>query len=90
MNFWQAGTVERLTASAPASVLVRRKRGTATLHISEPPRTGMPVEIVWKQPVRRVTSADSSVQVVSTGGSLRLRIAPGTSGATHACEVVLG
>ncbi|MCX4723520.1 polysaccharide lyase 8 family protein [Streptomyces sp. NBC_01306] len=90
VNFWQPGTVGQLTASAPASVLVRRKRRTATLHISEPPRTGKPVEIVWKQPVRRVTSADPSVQVVSTGRSLRLRVTPGTAGATHACEVVLG
>ncbi|WP_328322162.1 polysaccharide lyase 8 family protein [Streptomyces sp. NBC_00388] len=89
-NFWQAGTVGPLTASAPASVLVRRKQRTATLHISEPPRTGKPVEIVWKQPVRRVTSADPSVQVVSTGRSLRLRVNPGTAGATHACEVVIG
>ncbi|MCX4547956.1 polysaccharide lyase 8 family protein [Streptomyces sp. NBC_01387] len=89
-NFWQAGTVGPLTASAPASVLVRRKQRTATLHISEPPRTGQPVEITWKQPVRRVTAADPSVQVLSTGRSLRLRITPGTVGATHTCQVTLG
>ncbi|HSX96675.1 MAG TPA: polysaccharide lyase 8 family protein, partial [Streptomyces sp.] len=39
-NFWQAGTAGPLTASAGASVLIRRRGSTATLCMSEPPRTG--------------------------------------------------
>ncbi|MEV8567897.1 polysaccharide lyase 8 family protein [Streptomyces sp. NPDC051322] len=89
-NFWQAGTVGPLTATAPASVLLRRSGRTATLHISEPPRTGRPLDITWNHPVHRVVSADPSVQVLSTGRSLRLRITPGTAGGTHGCEVALG
>ncbi|WP_137993161.1 polysaccharide lyase 8 family protein [Streptomyces vilmorinianum] len=86
-NLWRAGTVGRLTATAPASVLVRRGRSVLDLRISEPPRTGQPLELVWDQPVRRVISHDPSVEVLDAGRSLRLRITPGTAGATHRCEV---
>ncbi|WP_138894015.1 polysaccharide lyase 8 family protein, partial [Streptomyces chryseus] len=88
-NFWQPGTVERLTVSAPASVLVRKKRRTATLAVSEPPRTGQPLEVTWAHRGARVVSKDPSVEVLSTGRTLRLRVTPGTAGASHRCEVAL-
>ncbi|MDT9692701.1 polysaccharide lyase 8 family protein [Streptomyces sp. P9(2023)] len=88
-NLWRAGTVGRLTVTAPASVLVRRRRSVLDLSISEPPRTGAPLELVWDQPVRRVTAHDPSVEVLAVGRSLRLRITPGTAGATHRCTVAL-
>ncbi|HET6857254.1 MAG TPA: polysaccharide lyase beta-sandwich domain-containing protein, partial [Streptomyces sp.] len=92
-NFWQAGTVGPLTTTAPASVLVREGRAqgrrTATLCVSEPTRTGQPLEITWKQPVRGVVTKDPSVEVLATGGALRLRVTPGTAGASHRCEVTL-
>jgi hyaluronate lyase len=89
-NFWQSGTAGPLTVSAAASVLIRRRGRTATLCVSEPPRTGEPFEIIWDRPVRGVVSADDTVEVLSTGRRLRLRIAPGVSCATHRCEVTLG
>ncbi|WP_406274166.1 polysaccharide lyase 8 family protein [Streptomyces sp. NBC_00191] len=88
-NFWQPGTVGPLTVTAPASALVRSNRHTASLHVSEPPRTGAPLEITWDHPVRKVTSKDASIEVLSTGDSLRLRITGGTAGATQHCEVAL-
>ncbi|MEU6348750.1 polysaccharide lyase 8 family protein [Streptomyces sp. NPDC047072] len=88
-NFWQAGTAGPLTASAGASVLVRRRGRTATLCVSEPPRTGEPLEIVWDHPVRAVIRADDTVEVRATGRRLHLRITPGTTCATHRCEVTL-
>ncbi|MFF2850386.1 polysaccharide lyase 8 family protein [Streptomyces sp. NPDC058001] len=88
-NFWQAGTAGPLTSTAPASVLVRRRGRTATLHVAEPPRTGQPLEIVWRRPVRRVVAHDPSVEVLSTRRELRLRITPGTACASHRCEVTL-
>ncbi|WP_200302650.1 polysaccharide lyase 8 family protein [Streptomyces adelaidensis] len=90
-NFWQAGTAGPLTASAGASVLVRRRGRSATLCVSEPPRTGEPVEITWRGgPVRAVVRADDSVEVLeSTAGRLRLRVAPGTACATHTCDLTL-
>lgn len=89
-NLWQAGTVDRLTLSAPASVLLRRGGPTVTLRVSEPVRSGRPFELVWDRPVRAVLSRDASVEVLAAGtGGLRLRITPGTAGATHRCDVLV-
>ncbi|MGW2569947.1 polysaccharide lyase 8 family protein [Streptomyces sp. NPDC001537] len=88
-NFWAPGTAGPLTASAAASVLVRRHRRTATLCVSEPPRTGEPFEITWNHPVRGVARADDTVEVLGTGRRTTLRITPGVSCATHRCELAL-
>ncbi|MEE1757004.1 polysaccharide lyase 8 family protein [Streptomyces sp. SP18CS02] len=88
-NFWQPGTVGPLTATAPASVLVRTRGRTATVRVSEPPRTGQPLVITWRHPVRRVTGHDPSVEVLAAGRGLTLRVTPGTVGATHRCDVDL-
>ncbi|MGW3138465.1 polysaccharide lyase 8 family protein [Streptomyces sp. NPDC001139] len=89
-NFWRPGTAGPLASSAPASVLLRRHGRTATLRVSEPTRTGEPLEITWDHPVRGVIRADDSVRVVSTGRRTTLRITPGVSCATHGCELALG
>ncbi|MGW5615240.1 polysaccharide lyase 8 family protein [Streptomyces sp. NPDC003877] len=88
-NFWRPGTVGPLTASAGACVLTVDEGPAATLRVSEPPRTGEPLEITWDRPVRRVLHADETVEVLSTGRRLRLRITPGTACATHRCDVTL-
>ncbi|MFI6704664.1 polysaccharide lyase 8 family protein [Streptomyces sp. NPDC050509] len=91
-NFWRPGTAGPLTATAPASVLAVERGRTATLHVSEPPRTGEPLEIVWDRPhrpVRRVTAHDPSVEVLAAGRTVRLRLTPGTAGATHGCTLEL-
>ncbi|MGV9290531.1 polysaccharide lyase 8 family protein [Streptomyces sp. NPDC003719] len=88
-NFWRSGTAGPLTATAGASVLVRRRGRTATLCVSEPPRTGAPLEIVWDHPVRGVVRADESVEILATGRRLRLRVTPGVVCTTHECEVTL-
>ncbi|MFI8951885.1 polysaccharide lyase family 8 super-sandwich domain-containing protein [Streptomyces sp. NPDC053750] len=88
-NFWQAGTAGPLTVTAGASVLVRRRGRTATLCVSEPPRTGEPFEVVWDHPVRRVSRADETVEILTTGRRLRVRVTPGVVCTTHECEVTL-
>ncbi|MEU0209880.1 polysaccharide lyase 8 family protein [Streptomyces canus] len=88
-NFWRAGTAGPLTASAGASVLVRRRGRTATLSVAEPPRSGEPLEIIWNRPVRSVVRADDTVEIRATGRLLYLRVTPGTACATHGCEVTL-
>ncbi|MFE5403924.1 polysaccharide lyase 8 family protein [Streptomyces sp. NPDC056580] len=90
VNFWAAGTAGGLSAGAGASVLVRRRGRSATLWISEPPRTGTPLEIVWDRPVRSVVHADDTVDVHLADGRLRLRVTPGKACAVHRCEVALG
>ncbi|WP_349307644.1 polysaccharide lyase 8 family protein [Streptomyces sp. KAU_LT] len=87
--FRQPGIAGRLTADAGASVLLRRRGRTATLWVSEPPRTGEPLEIVLDHPVRHVSHADETVRILATGPRLRLRVTPGTVCRTHRCEVVL-
>ncbi|MGX1133376.1 hyaluronate lyase [Streptomyces glaucescens] len=89
-NFWQAGAAGPLTASAGASVLLRRDGRTARLCVSEPPRTGAPLEVVWDHPVRGVIRADESVEILATGRRLSVRITPGMACATHECEVTFG
>ncbi|MFF6878293.1 polysaccharide lyase 8 family protein [Streptomyces sp. NPDC012474] len=88
-NFWRAGTAGPLSASAGAAVLVVRRGRTATLCVSEPPRTGEPLEVVWDHPVRRVVRVDETVEVLSTGRRLHVRVTPGEACATHVCDVTL-
>ncbi|MGW0190207.1 polysaccharide lyase 8 family protein [Streptomyces sp. NPDC003362] len=90
VNFWFGGTVDDVTASAPASVLIRQTGPTATVCVSGPLRDGAPIDVTWHRAVPAVTSHDSSVQVLSTGASLSLRITPGTLGAVHKAVVRLG
>ncbi len=89
-NFWRPATVGALTVTSPASVLVRAGSRAATLHIGEPMRSGLPLELVWDRPVRRVLHTGPSVEVLGTGRRLRLRVTPGTAGAVHGCEVAIG
>ncbi|MEU7564357.1 polysaccharide lyase 8 family protein [Streptomyces eurythermus] len=89
-TFWGPGTVGELTVSAGASVLVVRRGRTASLRISEPPRTGTPLELVWDHPVRAVTRAGDGVEVLEAGRRLRVLVTPGMACATHECEVALG
>ncbi|WP_369179870.1 polysaccharide lyase 8 family protein [Streptomyces mutabilis] len=88
-NFWRAGTAGPLTATEGASVLVRRRGRTATLCVSEPPRTGEPLEIIWDRSVRGVVRADETVEILATGRRLHLRVTPGVVCTTHECEVTL-
>ncbi|MGW2259640.1 polysaccharide lyase 8 family protein [Streptomyces sp. NPDC001780] len=88
-NFWEPGTAGPLTATAPASVLAVVHGRTATLRVSEPTRTGRPLEIGWDRAVTRVTSHDPGVEVLTEGRTVLLRITPGTAGATRGCAMTL-
>ncbi|MFC9925206.1 polysaccharide lyase 8 family protein [Streptomyces sp. NPDC127190] len=90
VTFWQGGTVGDLSATAGASVLLVRRGRTAALRVSEPPRTGQPLEITWDEPaVGSVLRAGPGVQVLSAQGRLRLRVTPGMACSSLECEVAL-
>ncbi|MEU7279336.1 polysaccharide lyase 8 family protein [Streptomyces sp. NPDC045431] len=89
VTFWLAGTVGPVTVSAPASVLVRETGDTATVCVSGPLRDGALIDLTWRRAVTSVASKDPSVQVLSTGSALTLRITPGTLGAVHKAVVRL-
>ena len=88
-NFWEPGEAGPFSSTAPASVLAVARGRTATIQVSEPARSGQPLEIRWNRSVRRVIAHDPAVEVLQTGRTLRLRVTPGTTGAGHRCEVSL-
>ncbi|MET9776963.1 polysaccharide lyase 8 family protein [Streptomyces sp. NPDC006367] len=90
VNFWFAGTVGDVTAGAPAAVMIRVSGATATVCVSGPLRDGAAIDLTWNRAVSAVTSKDPTVQVLSTGAAVKLRITPGTLGATHRATLTLG
>ncbi|CAL9413462.1 hypothetical protein SUDANB70_01721 [Streptomyces sp. enrichment culture] len=88
-GFWHPGTAGPLTASSPAGVLVRRTEGTATLCVSDPTRTGEPLQMIWDHPVRGPVRAGRTVEILALRPRPRLRVTPGEAGATHRCEPTL-
>ncbi|UNM12145.1 polysaccharide lyase 8 family protein [Streptomyces formicae] len=73
VNFWSAGTLDKLTANAPASILIREKRdGTAVIVVSDPARRATSLEITWHERVSRVLSRPATVTSTTTGSSLKL------------------
>ena len=88
-NFWAPGTVGALSSSAPASVLVRRRGGRATLWVAEPPRTGGEFTLTWQGGVTGVISAEDGVEAEAAEGKLTLRVSPGTAGRSLRCVVRL-
>ncbi|WP_344470756.1 polysaccharide lyase 8 family protein [Nonomuraea monospora] len=92
-NLWAPARVGTLSASAPASVLIReRADGTAHVCVSDPPREAAALALTWDRPVREVLSASPSVTAAGTGGSLRLSFGDlrGAAGATQRVTVALG
>ncbi|RPK42572.1 Xanthan lyase precursor [Streptomyces sp. ADI92-24] len=86
-NFWQPGAAGRLSSTGAASVLLREGRGTTTIRISGPDRSGSPFEVVWNRPVREAVPADPGIEVRATGRRLVLGVDPGTAGATLRCDL---
>ncbi|RII18372.1 Xanthan lyase precursor [Streptomyces sp. YIM 130001] len=86
VNFWQPGTVGKVTASAPVSVQIRERRdGTAVICVSDPSRTVENLTLRWKQRVKSVVSKPTSVTGATTGSSLTLTFGKlgDSKGATH-------
>ncbi|MFI8949704.1 polysaccharide lyase 8 family protein [Streptomyces sp. NPDC053750] len=91
-NFFAAGSFGRLTADAPASVLVRERRdGTAVICVSDPTRRQKKLSLTWNRPVASVLSRPATVTSAVTGSSLRLTFGDltGTDGVTQKITVRL-
>nr|WSX48301.1 polysaccharide lyase 8 family protein [Streptomyces sp. NBC_00974] len=90
VNFWQAGTVGTLQASAACSVTVReRGDGTAVLCVSDPSRTLTSLIVTWNRPVTQVLSGATSLVSSSTGARLQLGFGNLSSLAGASQEVVV-
>jgi hyaluronate lyase len=93
VNFWSPGTQGKITASAPASVLIRENRdGTATVVVSDPARQATALEVVWERRVSAVLSKPPTVASAATGSALRLVFGDltGQAGAPQKITVRLG
>ncbi|MFC7303088.1 polysaccharide lyase 8 family protein [Streptomyces monticola] len=92
VNFWEPGTVGKVSADAPVSVQIVEKRdGTAVLTVSDPNRAVKGLKLVWKRPVKSVLSKPSSVTAATPGSSLALTFGDlsGSNGTTHKVTVRL-
>ncbi|MFB6550809.1 polysaccharide lyase 8 family protein [Streptomyces sp. NPDC056405] len=93
VNFWAAGTVGDLTADAPCSVLIRRRRdGTAAVCVSDPTRTLTTLTVTWRHRVTAVLSRPGTVERAVPGRDLTLTFGAltGEAGATQKVTVRTG
>ncbi|MZD08245.1 lyase, partial [Streptomyces sp. SID5785] len=91
--FWEAGTVGRVSADAPLIVQIHERRDrTATVCVSDPNRAVGSATLVWRRPVRSVTSKPGTVTDARTGHELRLTFGDltGAGGVTQKVTVRLG
>ncbi|MFJ4714375.1 polysaccharide lyase 8 family protein [Streptomyces sp. NPDC088785] len=90
--FWEPGTVGAVTVDAPLVVQIRERRdGTATVCVSDPNRAVKAATLVWRRPVRSVTSKPGSVTAATPGNELRLTFGDltGAGGLTQKVTVKL-
>ncbi|WP_025849049.1 polysaccharide lyase family 8 super-sandwich domain-containing protein [Paenibacillus ehimensis] len=87
-NFWQAGTVDGLTARNPASVMVKERNGEITLSVSDPTQKQASVTVELNRGSLVPVSQDSTVQVVQTSPTLIVQVnVSGSAGATHTIKL---
>ncbi|WP_152361064.1 polysaccharide lyase 8 family protein [Microlunatus speluncae] len=92
-NFWAAAGAGSITASGPASVLIRRAAdGTALVCVSDPTRGAGPLTITWDRPVAEVISKPATVSAISTGERLSITFSglADAAGGTQSVRVQLG
>ncbi|UNS95383.1 polysaccharide lyase 8 family protein [Streptomyces tubbatahanensis] len=82
-QFWQAGTAAGLATDGPASVVVRRGRGEATVSVADPSRTADRVTVRLPFPVRSFLSGDDTVSLTPGRHPLLTVAVGGSRGHTH-------
>ncbi|MFJ8854854.1 polysaccharide lyase 8 family protein [Streptomyces sp. NPDC102437] len=88
VNFWGAGTAAGITASGPASVLVRRQGGQVRVAVADPGRTLTTLTVELPFPVRSVARADGSVTLVPGRRPVLTVAVGGSRGHTHLAELI--
>ncbi|MFE7389204.1 polysaccharide lyase 8 family protein [Streptomyces sp. NPDC057582] len=83
VNFWAAATAAGITASGPASVLVRRRDQELAVAVADPSRTQTTVTVELPFPVSRVVTADPTVSVTPGRRPLLTVTVGGSRGHTH-------
>ncbi|MFF7337431.1 polysaccharide lyase 8 family protein [Streptomyces sp. NPDC008163] len=88
VHFWAAGTAGGITASGPATVLVRRRGARVSVAVADPGRTGTSVTVGLPFAVREVAEADDTVDVTPGRRPLLTVAVGGSRGHTHRAELV--
>lgn len=88
VHFWAAGTAAGITASGPATVLVRRRGGRVSVAVADPGRTGTSVTIGLPFAVRGTAEADATVELTPGRMPLLTVAVGGSRGHTHRAELV--
>ncbi|OKJ74777.1 polysaccharide lyase 8 family protein [Streptomyces sp. CB02460] len=88
VHFWAAGTAAGITASGPATVLVRRRGSRVSVAVADPGRTGTSVTVGLPFAVRKVTEADDTVELAPGRHPLLTVAVGGSRGHTHRAELV--
>ncbi|MGW2476477.1 polysaccharide lyase 8 family protein [Streptomyces sp. NPDC001665] len=88
VHFWAAGTAAGITASGPATVLVRRRGARVSVAVADPGRTGTAVTVGLPFAVRTVAEADDTVEVAPGRQPLLTVTVGGSRGHTHRAELV--
>ncbi|MET7647826.1 polysaccharide lyase 8 family protein [Streptomyces sp. NPDC005426] len=88
VHFWGAGSAAGITASGPASVLVRRRGARVSVAVADPGRTQTAVSVELPFRVRSSAASDGTV-TLTPGARPVLTVAVGGSrGHTHRAELV--
>ncbi|MFB8085222.1 polysaccharide lyase 8 family protein [Streptomyces sp. NPDC055992] len=88
VHFWAAGTAAGITASGPATVLVRRRGGRVSVAVADPGRSGTSVTVGLPFAVREATETDDTVELTPGRKPLLTVAVGGTRGHTHHAELV--
>ncbi|MFJ3588918.1 polysaccharide lyase 8 family protein [Streptomyces sp. NPDC090231] len=88
-HFWDAGSAAGITASGPASVLVRRRGAHVSVAVADPGRTQTSFTVELPFRVRSVARADATVSVAPGRRTVLTVAAGGSRGHSHRAELVL-
>lgn len=93
VNFFNPGTVGKVSSTAPLSVLIRQyPNGTASISVSDTTRSVTSCTVTWNVAAQSVLATPPSVSKVETGNQLRITFngLNSTSGSSQQVLVRLG
>ncbi|MFI6649224.1 polysaccharide lyase 8 family protein [Streptomyces sp. NPDC050529] len=88
VHFWGAGSAAGITASGPATVLVRRRGAQVSVAVADPGRTQAEVSVELPFRVRSVAASDATVTLTPGPRPLLTVAVGGSRGHTHHAELV--
>ncbi|WP_406089839.1 polysaccharide lyase 8 family protein [Streptomyces sp. NBC_01013] len=88
VHFWGAGSAAGITASGPATVLVRRRGAHVSVAVADPGRTQAQVSLALPFRVRSLAAADDTVSLTPGARPVLTVAVGGSRGHTHHAELI--